>query len=150
MNHITMDTIRVLIKEIYKFTHCIDEELDVNELCFANEINSVNYMESFYKLIDLTKYSYYNYHMKVKDKYYEIFLFKDEDIDLENLYQVIICNNYTQVFKFKQDEYDNRKLVANFKNPGRVYSFHNGYVIIVETDHRMDYNDNESYEELKV
>lgn len=148
MTHIKLDSIKTLIKEIYTYTHCIKEELNINELCFANEIDSVNYIESFYKLIDLTKNSYYNYHMKVKDKYYEIFIYKDEEIDIENLYQVIICNNYTQVFNFKQDDYENRKLLANFKNPGRVYSFYNGYVIIIETEYRMDYNEDEYYEEI--
>ena len=140
------DSLEVLIKSIYKFTHGMSEHLSPVEICFANEINSVNYMESFYKLLDLTKTNYINYHMNIKEIYYEIFLYDGNDPDIENLYQMIVCNNYTQVFNFKQNDYDHRKIVACFENPGKVYSFFDGFVIVIESNEKLDFN----YKELEI
>lgn len=133
------DSLETLIKSIYKFTHGLTENLNPVELCFANEINSVNYIESFYKLLDLTKTNYVNYHMKINENFYEIFVHIGEDPDINNLYQMIVCNNYTQVFNFKQDDYDHRKMVACFENPGKVYSFFDGYVIVIESKNKMNF-----------
>ena len=143
MNQHSLD---ILIKYIYKYTHGLTDHLSTIEICFANEINSVNYMESFYKLLDLCKSNYIDFHKKINEKYYEVLLYKDEDIDPDNIFQCIVCNNYTQVFKFKEGDYEHRKTLANFKNPGKIYSFYDGYVIVIENDNKMDFN----YEELDI
>jgi hypothetical protein len=123
-----------LIKKIYEFENECNS-ISNTELCFADEIHAANtYYESSYKVNRLAESSYTDMHFKIKDTYYDLFYHIDEEIDTDNLYQIIVCNNYYQIFKFRQNDYDRRKLVSEFRMPGKVYSFYSGSVIIVATD----------------
>ena len=138
MSYITYNQIENLVRAIFKYTHGIDEKLTLVELCFANEINSVNHVESFYKIIELIRADYKYYHYTLNDSYYDVFIYEDEDVNPDNKYQCILCDNYTQVFNFKEGEYHKKQLVSSFRNPGRLYSFVNGYVIVVENNKKID------------
>lgn len=121
-----------LVRAIHKYERHQDEDLSLMQLCFANEINSSNnYYESSYKINRVTESSYNDIHFEIDGVFYDVFSYLQENTDINNLYQVIVCNNFYQVFKFKQDEYDKRKLVSEFEMPGKVYSFYAGSVIVV-------------------
>lgn len=121
-----------LIRAIHKYERNMDEDLSLMQLCFANEISSANnYYESSYKINRITESSYDDIHFEIEGVFYDVFIYQQEHTDPSNLYQIIICNNFYQIFKFKQDEYDKRKLVSEFEMPGKVYSFYSGSVVVV-------------------
>lgn len=122
-----------LIKSIYEYEHG-KKLLSATELCLANEVDTANrYYESSYRINRVTESNYIDIHFKIKNTYYDLFYFINEDIDVDNLFQVIVCNNYYQVFKFKQNDYEHRQLVSEFEMPGKVYSFYSGSIVIVAT-----------------
>lgn len=128
-----------LIQEIFKYNQGIpNSELAV---LIMDEIESPHYINGAYKLIPLSNHSYTDYHYCIaKDnviKYYDIFILEKEDIDEHELYQITFCNSYTKIIKFDQSNYSGAINVANFKNPGMVYSFYDGSILIVESNERI-------------
>ena len=138
MEKVDNDTLENLVKYIYKYNNTVIDKLSIVDLCFANELNSVNYTYSLHKLLSITENDYKDFHYCINNFYYEIYMYIDLEPNLDNLYQMISCNNYTQIWKFKQNEYDKKILVSEFKNPGKIYSFFDGTVIIIESDKKMN------------
>lgn len=101
-------------------------------ISIADEVQSVDFFDPLYKILKITRFDYIDYHYISHNKYFDVFIFKDQDINTSNLYQLIVCNNYTQVIKFDQSNYSGRIIVSEFGNPGKVYSFYDGSVIVVE------------------
>ncbi len=132
-----MNAYEDLITSIHKYEHGHEEALDNLQLCFANEVNTANnFYDASYRINRITESTYNDIHYKIKNlyngyTYYDLFTYIKEETDTNHLYQVIVCNNYYQIFKFKQDDYDNRKIVSEFEMPGKVYSFYSGTLIIV-------------------
>lgn len=127
-----MNAYEDLIRSIHRYEHGREEELDNLQLCFANEVNMANnFYDASYRINRITESTYNDIHYKIGDTYYDLFTYIKEDTDTDNLYQVIACNNYYQILKFKQNDYDNRKLVCEFNMPGKVYSFYSGTLIVV-------------------
>ena len=136
------ETAKDIIRSIDRVNRGIQEQsIDIG---ISNEVCSSNYIDCTYKLIELSKHSYDNYHFSIDDRFYEAFIYRNELTDTDNLYQVILCNNYTQIYKFKQSDYSNRQMVGSFKNPGRIYSFLDGSILIVQNDRCLNFN----YEKL--
>lgn len=108
--------------------------LDEKMLIIANEINSVNNFNGTYKLLPITTKAYIDTHYSYNNKYYDIFKLKSQDMDYENMHQVILCDNYAEVLRFPQDNYEKRKYVSRFSllDP-KIYSFFDGSIIVVET-----------------
>ena len=107
---------------------------DDKMLMIANEINSANLYDSVYKLVPIVKSTYEDYHYKINGKYYDVFVFIDDYIDRNRLMQMILCDNYVEIVKFKQDEYDKKKFISKFNlwEP-HVYTFYDGEVIVIES-----------------
>lgn len=136
-----------LVKSIYDYEHN-NNTVTTTQLCFANEVDSANtYYESSYKVNRLAESSYIDMHFQIGNEYYDLFYHINEDMDIDNLYQIIVCNRYYQIFKFKQNDYDHRRLVSEFEMPGKVYSFYSGSVVIINTKKRC--NDNR-YKEIQA
>ena len=136
-----------LVKSIYDYEHN-SNMVNTIQLCFANEVDSANtYYESSYKVNRLAESSYIDMHFQIGNEYYDLFYHINEDMDIDNLYQIIVCNRYYQIFKFKQNDYDHRRLVSEFEMPGKVYSFYSGSVVIINTKKRC--NDNR-YKEIQA
>jgi hypothetical protein len=102
------------------------------DIIIADELQSVDFIDPLYKILKITKCDYYDYHYKCNGNAYDVFVYNDYDMDVSKLYQLIICNNYTQVIKFNQSNYAARNIVSEFGNPGKVYSFYDGTIIVVE------------------
>lgn len=130
--------IKKLIKYIDEYNHGNINNID--HIIISNEINSTRYYDSFYKLYELSKHSYYNYHFSSNDYFYEVFAYKDQDIDHNSMYQVLFCNNYTQIINFKENEYDNKQIVGSFENPGKIYSFYDGAIIVLQSKEKLNFN----------
>lgn len=128
-----IEDIKGLIKVIYNMNFGYTDKLTKEQMIIANEVTEGNYHCSSYKLLSLAEHKYMDYHFCVNDIHYEVFVFIDEDIDTGSLLQILFCNGYGQVIKFKQWEYDKRDYIANFKMTDRIMSFRNGEVIIIET-----------------
>lgn len=128
-----MAHLEYLVKSIYSYNrHGQTNEYPPTSMIIANEIDSANrYYEASYKINRLAESTYEDYHYKFKNEYFDVFLLIDSDTDTSKLMQVIICNNYYQVFKFHQKNYDGRILVSEFGFPSSVYSFGSGAVLIV-------------------
>lgn len=124
-----------LIQEIFKYNQGIPN----NEYTalILDEIESPHYMDSSYKLIRLSNHSYSDWHYSVTrnniTKYYDIFTLEDDEINEHELYQITFCNLYTKVIKFDKSNYPGAIIMTNFKNPGLVYSFYDGSILIVES-----------------
>ena len=135
MIYINDDTEIELIKIIndwdnfYKY-----KTLDEKMIIIADEINSVNNFNGTYKLLPITTKAYTDTHYSYNNKYYDIFRLKSQDIDYESMHQVILCDNYAEVLRFPQDNYEKRKYVSRFSllNP-KIYSFFDGSIIVIET-----------------
>ena len=139
--HITNDVIEDLVRYIYLYTNNRTEKLSLIDLCFANEIYSTKRFDSKFKLQDLTKYKYRNLHYKINDTYIEVFVYVSEDVDVNEMYQIIECNNFIQVLKFKQDEYEKRKVAVELTGvENNVFSFFDGYCIVVQTERKLDFD----------
>ena len=136
-----IEDIKDLVKVIYNMNFGYTDKLTKEQMIIANEVTEGNYHCSSYKLLCLAEHKYMDYHFCVNNIYYEVFVYIDEDIDTESLLQLIFCNGYGQIIKFKQWEYDKRTYISNFKMSDRVMSFRNGQVIIIETrdESRIDY-----------
>lgn len=108
---------------------------DERLLMIANEINSVHHINSTYKLIPIAAKGYTDSHYSFNNKYYDVFKIESMDINYENLYQIILCDNYAEILKFPQDKYHEcKKYVSRFSliEP-HIYSFYDDSIIIVET-----------------
>lgn len=124
-----------LISEIFKYNHGIpNNEFSV---LIMDELESPHYADGSYKLIHLSNRSYSDYHYQVSrenhTKYYDIFVLEKEELDQNQLYQVTFCNSYTNIVRFQKDRYRENVTVSNFENPGMVYSFYDGSILIVES-----------------
>ena len=127
-----MNAYEEIITSIHRYEHGRSEELDNLQICFANEVNTANnFYDASYRINRITESTYNDIHYKIGDTYYDLFTYIKEDTDLDNLYQVIVCNNYYQIWKFKQSDYEHRKVVSEFNMPGKVYSFYSGTLIVV-------------------
>lgn len=147
MKNISLKDVEEILKELYLFNYEYNSNIDAVQLSFANESLLSGNVDSLSKLTDLTKYSYNDYHYTIIDKInnfhnYEVFILKDFDIDPNNLYQIIACNKWVDIFKFSQNDYDNKKIIAHFINPTLVYSFYDGSLIIIENDLNKKYDFN--------
>ena len=121
-----------LIKEIFEYEHGERTKLSNTQLVAADEIRSVNaYPLLVYRINQLAEANYKDDHYKVHNICYDVFTYIENDIDPENMYQLIICNNYYQIYKFDQRNYDRRVLVCEFSMPGKIYSFNGGTILIV-------------------
>lgn len=137
------------IENVIRLIHINDTELIENiksdNLLSANEFNSVNYIDSSYKLNELAKHDYSNYHYKINDIVYDVYIFQDEDTNIHNLLQLILCNNYVQIIRFDQNDYNNRKYLSSFSISDKVYSFFDSMVIIIKHN---NFNKDIQYKEL--
>ena len=98
-----MNAYEEIITSIHRYEHGRSEELDNLQICFANEVNTANnFYDASYRINRITESTYNDIHYKIGDTYYDVFTYIKEDTDLDNLYQVIVCNNYYQIWKFKQ------------------------------------------------
>ena len=135
-----------IIKSIYKISHgVIDNPTTNEELFISNEIGSTFRLCSF-KLIDLIMGDYTDLHFCIENTCYDIFINIGDKVDQNNKYQVIFCDNYIQIFNFKEGEYDKRRLVSESKVYDHIYSFYDGSIIVVETENK----DCKYYPELKI
>lgn len=138
---ITNEIVEDLVKYIYLYTNNRTEKLSLIDLCFANEISSTKHYDSKFKLQDLTKHKYRNLHYKIENTYMEVFIYESEDVDVNEMYQIIECNNFIQVLKFKQDEYDKRKVAVELSGvENNVFSFFSGSCIVVQSEKRLDFD----------
>ena len=131
-------TIEILnkIKEYFIY-HTDKNSFDI---LLSDELDSVNYMDSSYKIIDIFKHDYIDYHFKFSDqnKFFDIFIYQNEDINIERKYQMILCDNFVQIFRFSDKNYNNRVLVTDFKLPVKIYSFFDKSLIIIEKEINTD------------
>lgn len=150
MYNISLEDMEKLLKDLYNFNYNDHIKNDINptQVSFANEVLLAENVNSLAKLSDLIRYSYEDYHYSIIDSNnrshnYEIFKFKKYDIDPKNLYQIIGCNGWIDIYKFSQDNYDKKKTVAHFMTPSAlVYSFYDGLLIIIEDalDEKYDFD----------
>lgn len=134
-----------IVKTIYKLNNGIDDELDSNEkLYIADEIHAI-YTNTQFKLMELFKHDYFDFHFCINDTAYDVFYCNKEEINEERLLQLIFCNNYIQIFMFKQGDYEHRKIVSEFTSSNHIYCFYDSTVIIIE--HKKD---NKEYIELDI
>lgn len=137
-----------LIQEIFKYNQGIPN----NEYTalILDEIESPHYMDSSYKLIRLSNHSYNDWHYSVTrnniTRYYDIFTLENDEVNEYELYQITFCNLYTKVVKFDKSNYPGAIIMTNFKNPGFVYSFYDGSIIIVESEEKVYH----TYTNIKV
>ena len=103
-------------------------------LIIANEINSVNIYNSTYKLLPITTKAYIDTHYCYNNKYYDIFKLVGQEINYDNMHQIILCDNYAEVLRFPQDNYEKRKYVSRFSllDP-KIYTFYDDSIIVIET-----------------
>ena len=121
-----------LIKDIFEYEHGDRTNLSTTQLVSADEIDAINtYSNLVYRINQITEANYNDMHYKLHNVYYDVFTYIDFEIDTERMYQLIICNNYYQVYRFNQKDYNTRKVVCEFSMPGKVYTFYSGTVIIV-------------------
>lgn len=126
-----------IIKSINSFyKNRIDHNIinDDRMIMIANEINSANVYDTVFKLVPIVKSTYEDYHYKIDNKYYDVFVFIDEYTDRNRLIQMILCDNYAEIVKFKQDEYNKKKYISKFNllEPC-VYTFYDGEIIVIES-----------------
>lgn len=129
----TEETITDLLCKIKEFLYYKSEK-STDDILLADELNSANYYDSSYKIIDIFKHDYIDYHFQFEDKevFYDVFVYQDEEINYERMYQLILCDNYVEIVRFIKDNYDKRIMVTEFKLPQRIYSFYDRGVVIVE------------------
>ena len=112
---------------------------NLTDIMISNEVNSSNYMDSSFKLNELYKHTYIDYHIRIGDNYYDVFAYTREETDKDNLLQIILCNNYVEIYKFSQDNYDNRVKVSRFNSlTSKIYSFYDSSIIVIESDTPAD------------
>ena len=124
-----------LIKTINKWNEVYSScTFDERLLMIANEVNSVHIYNCTYKLIPITTKGYIDSHYSFNNKYYDIFKIEREGINYDNMYQIILCDNYAEILKFPQDKYEDRKYVSRFSllDP-HIYTFYDDSIIIIET-----------------
>lgn len=119
-----------LIKSIHSYLHNISDK-NMIDIILANEINSANYVNCYYKLDSLYQHNYQDYHFIIGSDKYDVFVYVGERIDESNLLQVILCNNYIEIIKFAQGNYDNGKKVCYCHNSVSIYSFFDSSVIAI-------------------
>lgn len=126
-----------VIQKISEYKPGIDniEDNSIDILLF-DEIEMPNHVEAMYKILDIARYGYDDHHYKCNDKFYDVFVYKGEDIDINKMHQLILCNRYVQIFRFKQDEYEKRILVSEFPYRSKIYAFFDQSMVIVEKDCR--------------
>ena len=111
----------------------------LTDIMISNEVNSSNYMDSSFKLNELYKHTYIDYHIRIDDNYYDVFAYVREETDKNNLLQIILCNNYVEIYKFSQDDYNNRLKVSRFNSlTSKIYSFYDSSIIIIKSDTPAD------------
>ena len=129
-----IENIKEIVKLIYNMNYRPDPDKDKSkeELLLADEINQGNYYTTVYKVMDLAKHEYDDYHFCVENIIYDVFVYRGEDIDLKKLLQVLLCNNYIQILKFTDGDYKNNINISTFCMTDKVYSFNDREVIIIE------------------
>ena len=85
------ETITDLLCKIKEFLYYRSEK-STDDILLADELNSANYYDSSYKIIDIFKHDYIDYHFQFEDKdvFYDIFVYQDEEINYERMYQLIL------------------------------------------------------------
>lgn len=126
---ISKEEITELIKSIYNYTH--NYKRNMIDIILANEINSANYINGYYKLDSLYQHDYKDFHFKINDDKFDVFVYNNEELNQENLLQVILCNNYIEINQFSQGNYDHKKKVCYFHNTTHIYSFFDHSVIVI-------------------
>lgn len=143
---ISEDRVIDIIKHIEYYNYFEKKEKDTIDILISDEMDSVNYYEKEFKLIPIIKYDYDHKHYKINDNHYEVFIYKDSEIDSENMFQLIMCNNYIEIYNFKNRDYDNRIKICGLKTFTPIYSFFDNSIIIIKN---TKYSDCE-YETLMV
>lgn len=128
---ITNETILEIVKHIYLYDVSKREDNHIN-LMISNELDTSNYYDTQFKIIPITTHNYDHLHYKVCNELYDVFVYRDYDIDKTNMYQIIMCNNYTDVYNFEDGKYDDKIKVCSFKNPTSIFSFFDSSVIVVK------------------
>ena len=108
------------------------------DLIISDELDSVNYYDNQFKLLSITKHDYDHQHYKIDNDIFDIFIYRGQEINKFNLYQMIICDNYTEIYNFKQGEYSNKIKVCSFKIPTSIFTFFDNSIIIIKNGINSD------------
>ena len=127
--------IEKVVMSIHLFkNHHKQNTLDDFDIMIFNEVTSSSYFDSAYKLLPICRKSYRDIHFKIDDSYYDVFSYLADKIDYDNLYQIILCDNYAEIINFPQNDYDKKRYASRFSLiSNRVHSFYDESLIVIET-----------------
>jgi len=137
---ISNNTIVEILKHIYSYNDLNKSERNSIDLIISNELDSVNYYDSQFKILPITKHNYDHLHYKINNELFDVFIYRDYDVDKSNMYQIVMCNNYTDVYNFEDGKYDNKVKVCSFKIPVSIFSFFDSSVIVVKNSSYSECN----------
>lgn len=137
---ISNETIVEILKHIYSYSDLTKTERDSIDLMIANELDSVNYYDNQFKILSVTKHDYDHLHYKIRNEFFDVFVYRDYNVDKTNMYQIVMCNNYTDVYNFEDGKYDNRIKVCSFKVPVSIFSFFDNSIIVVKNSSYSECN----------
>ena len=135
---ISKEIVIEIIKCIASYNDPLKKEKTFIDLIISDELDSVNYYDNQFKLLSITKHDYDHQHYKIDNDIFDIFIYQGQEINKFNLYQMIICDNYTEIYNFKQDEYSNKIKVCSFKIPTSIFTFFDNSIIIIKNGINSD------------
>ena len=143
---VSLEEVKNLIRNISQFRLRQDEDMNMVHLSMANEIQSSSFFDATYKIIPLCRHSYRCYHYDTGNRYYDVFIYEKEEIDVEHMLQLILCDNYAEIVSFAKDRYHEKKFESRFSLlDATIHTFYDGSIIVVETrDGRAEF----AYESL--
>ena len=101
---VSLEEVKNLIRNISQFRLRQDEDMNMVHLSMANEIQSSSFFDATYKIIPLCRHSYRCYHYDTGNRYYDVFIYEKEEIDVEHMLQLILCDNYAEIpFRYLKD-----------------------------------------------
>ena len=135
---ISTETVIEIVKSIASYNDPFKKEKTSVDLMISDELDSVNYYDNQFKLLSITKHDYDHQHYKIDNDFFDVFIYRGYEINKDSLYQMIICDNYTEVYNFKQGEYPMKVKVCSFKIPTSIFAFFDSSVIIVKNGIHSD------------
>ena len=135
---ISKEIVIEIIKCIASYNDPLKKEKTFIDLIISDELDSVNYYDNQFKLLSITKHDYDHQHYKIDNDIFDIFIYRGQEINKFNLYQMIICDNYTEIYNFKQGEYSNKIKVCSFKIPTSIFTFFDNSIIIIKNGINSD------------
>ena len=130
----SLDEIKNLIKNISTFRIRDEGSMSSMELSLANEVQSSSFYDATYKVVPLCKHSYSHYHYDTNNRYYDVFMYENENINEELMLQLILCDNYAEILAFPKHNYNAKKYVSRFSLvDATIHTFYDGSIIVVET-----------------